>query len=64
MPGARHHWGTDFDLNALNNAYFNTKDGKRIYDWLTQHAAEFGFCQPYTAKGGPDGRPIGYEEEK
>jgi LAS superfamily LD-carboxypeptidase LdcB len=65
MPGtSRHHWGTDFDLNALNNAFFNTKDGKRIYDWLTQHAAEFGFCQPYTAKGGPDGRPSGYEEEK
>jgi len=64
MPGtSRHHWGTDFDLNSLDNKYFNTKDGKRIYDWLVQHAEEFGFCQPYTAKG-EGGRPSGYEEEK
>ena len=64
MPGtSRHHWGTDFDLNSLDNKYFNTKDGKRIYDWLVQHAAEFGFCQPYTAKG-EGGRASGYEEEK
>jgi zinc D-Ala-D-Ala carboxypeptidase len=64
MPGtSRHHWGTDFDFNSLDNKYFNTKDGKRIYDWLVQHAGEFGFCQPYTAKG-EGGRPSGYEEEK
>lgn len=64
MPGtSRHHWGTDFDLNSLDNKYFNTKDGKRIYDWLVQHAEEFGFCQPYSAKGA-GGRPSGYEEEK
>jgi zinc D-Ala-D-Ala carboxypeptidase len=63
MPGtSRHHWGTDFDLNSLNNSYFNTRDGKRIYDWLTAHAPEFGFCQVYTAKGAD--RPSGYEEEK
>lgn len=63
MPGtSRHHWGTDFDLNSLNNAYFNTRDGRRIYDWLTQHAAEYGFCQVYSAKGAD--RPSGYEEEK
>jgi len=63
MPGtSRHHWGTDFDLNSLNNSYFKTTEGKRTYDWLTQHAAEFGFCQTYTAKG--EGRPTGYEEEK
>jgi hypothetical protein len=63
MPGtSRHHWGTDFDLNSLNNAYFKTVDGKRIYDWLTAHAAEYGFCQVYSAKGAD--RPTGYEEEK
>lgn len=62
MPGtSRHHWGTDFDLNSLNNSYFNTRDGKRIYDWLTAHASEYGFCQVYTAK--TDGR-TGYEEER
>ena len=63
MPGtSRHHWGTDFDLNSLNNSYFRTVDGKRVYDWLTQHAAEYGFCQVYSAKGAD--RPTGYEEEK
>jgi zinc D-Ala-D-Ala carboxypeptidase len=63
MPGtSRHHWGTDFDLNSLNNSYFNTRDGRRVYDWLTQHAAEYGFCQVYSQKGAD--RPGGYEEEK
>lgn len=60
MPStSRHHWGTDMDLNSLSNDYFNSGEGKRIYDWLTGHAAAFGFCQPYTA-----GRPAGYNEEK
>ncbi len=62
MPGtSRHHWGTDFDLNSLQNSYFATRDGKRIYDWLTEHAPQYGFCQVYSAK--TDGR-TGYEEEK
>lgn len=61
MPGAsRHHWGTDIDLNDLNNSAFET-GGKheKVYAWLQKHAHEFGFCQPYTA-----GRPFGYKEEK
>lgn len=63
MPGtSRHHWGTDLDLNALNNDYFTSGTGKQVYEWLTNHAAEYGFCQPYTAKG-PQ-RPNGYEEER
>ncbi len=63
MPGtSRHHWGTDFDLNSLSNAYFNTRDGKRIHDWLTLHAPEYGFCQVYSDKR-EDSR-TGYEEEK
>jgi D-alanyl-D-alanine carboxypeptidase len=62
MPGSsRHHWGTDMDLNSLENSYFETGDGLRIYEWLTTHAAEYGFCQPYTSKA--SGR-TGYEEEK
>ena len=64
MPGtSRHHWGTDIDLNDLNNPAFK-KGGKyaSTYDWLQQHASAFGFCQPYTAKG-PE-RPHGYEEER
>ena len=63
MPGtSRHHWGTDIDLNDLNNGYFASGEGLRVYEWLTTHAAEYGFCQPYTAKGAA--RPNGYEEEK
>lgn len=63
MPGtSRHHWGTDFDINALNNDYFEKGEGSELFNWLEQHAAEYGFCRPYTAKG-PE-RPFGYEEEK
>jgi zinc D-Ala-D-Ala carboxypeptidase len=61
MPGSsRHHWGTDIDLNDLNNAIFEA-GGKyeKVYQWLSAHASEYGFCQPYTA-----GRPYGYKEEK
>lgn len=62
MPStSRHHWGTDLDLNSLDPKYFAAGEGKKIYDWLTTHASEFGFCQPYTAKA--NGR-TGYEEEK
>ncbi|GHN00410.1 D-alanyl-D-alanine carboxypeptidase [Cytophagales bacterium WSM2-2] len=62
MPGtSRHHWGTDMDLNSLDNSYFEAGDGLKVYQWLTAHASEYGFCQPYTSKAG--GR-TGYEEEK
>lgn len=63
MPGtSRHHWGTDIDLNAFNNSYFEKGEGKKIYDWLTKNADSYGFCQPYTPKG--KDRPYGYNEEK
>ncbi len=64
MPGAsRHHWGTDIDLNDLNNAAFS-KGGahEKVYVWMQKHAAEYGFFQPYTPKG--TGRPNGYNEER
>ncbi len=62
MPGAsRHHWGTDIDLNDLNNSYFKSGKGKEVYEWLTAHASEYGFYQPYTSK--TKGR-TGYEEER
>lgn len=62
MPGtSRHHWGTDVDLNAFTNKYFEEGEGKRIYDWLLSHASTYGFCQPYTSK---DNGRTGYEEEK
>jgi LAS superfamily LD-carboxypeptidase LdcB len=63
MPGSsRHHWGTDIDLNDLDNYTFEKGAGKMVYQWLKKHAAGYGFCQPYTPKG--TGRPTGYNEEK
>jgi len=60
MPGSsRHHWGTDIDLNNLENDWFNSGEGLKMYNWLKEHASEHGFCQPYTA-----GRPYGYFEER
>ncbi len=60
MPGtSRHHWGTDFDITALNNNYFKSGKGKVLYDWLRANAGRYGFCQPYTA-----GRNKGYQEER
>jgi zinc D-Ala-D-Ala carboxypeptidase len=62
MPGtSRHHWGTDMDLNSLEHSYFHSGEGLKIYEWLSTHAAQFGFCQPYTSKS--KGR-TGYEEER
>jgi D-alanyl-D-alanine carboxypeptidase len=60
MPGtSRHHWGTDVDLNSFENTWFKEGKGMDIYNWLKKHAAEHGFCQPYT-----EGRPYGYWEER
>jgi len=62
MPStSRHHWGTDMDLNALENTFFESGEGLKIYQWLVAHASDYGFCQPYTSKS--EGR-TGYEEEK
>lgn len=63
MPGtSRHHWGTDFDLNALENTYFESGEGELVYQWLQSHAADYGFYQPYTAFN--PYRDAGYREEK
>ena len=63
MPGtSRHHWGTDIDINSLEDSYFLSGQGKKEYEWLTKNAARFGFQQPYTPKDKE--RPTGYEEEK
>ncbi|WP_236973744.1 M15 family metallopeptidase [Membranihabitans maritimus] len=63
MPGSsRHHWGTDIDLNSFSNSWFESGEGKRLYDWLEENGPEYGFRQPYTAKGAE--RPDGYNEER
>jgi LAS superfamily LD-carboxypeptidase LdcB len=62
MPGtSRHHWGTEIDINNLNNNYFEAGEGKEVYDWMIKNAANFGFCQVYNSKSE---RPLGYNEKK
>lgn len=63
-PGtSRHHWGTDFDINALDNAYFEENGkGKILYDWLKQNAHKYGFCQPYSRLSTRNNK--GYQEER
>jgi LAS superfamily LD-carboxypeptidase LdcB len=63
MPmSSRHHWGTDIDMNSLENSYFESGKGLKIYQWLTTNAPKYGFCQVYTDKS-INGR-TGYELEK
>lgn len=63
---SRHHWGTDLDFNSPKLEYWNTPDGKKVYEWLCRNARKFGFYQPYTAKGSKESglRENGYNEEK
>lgn len=62
MPStSRHHWGTDIDLNNLNNSYFEKGGGKKEYNWLVNNANRYGFYQVYTSK--ENGRK-GYNMEK
>ncbi|EQA35365.1 serine-type D-Ala-D-Ala carboxypeptidase [Leptospira inadai serovar Lyme str. 10] len=63
-PGtSRHHWGTDIDLNALENSYFEKGGrGEKLYSWMTKNAAKYGFCQPYSPKSERGNK--GYNEEK
>ena len=38
MPGtSRHHWGTDIDLNNLQNSYFEKGEGLEVYNLLIQN---------------------------
>ena len=62
MPGtSRHHWGTDIDLNSLENEYFLSGEGLKVFEFLERCGNEIGFSQVYTDK--INGR-TGYEEEK
>ena len=66
-PGtSRHHFGTDIDINGVSPTYIDTKEGEQEYEWLTQNAALYGFCQPYNKKntGTINDRINGYNEEK
>lgn len=63
MPGtSRHHWGTDIDLNSFDNEWFETGEGRKLWDWLEENGPVYGFCRPYTEKN--EDRPEGYFEER
>ena len=63
MPmSSRHHWGTDIDLNSLENNYFDAGVGLKTYEWLKKNAQRFGFCQVYSDKLSTN--RTGYEMEK
>jgi LAS superfamily LD-carboxypeptidase LdcB len=47
---SRHHWGTDMDINSLENGYFESGQGLKEYNWLKKNASKYGFCQVYTDK--------------
>jgi LAS superfamily LD-carboxypeptidase LdcB len=65
MPGtSRHHWGTDIDLNAFENEYFESGEGLEVYEFLNRCASTFGFQQVYTSKETTQSPRSGYEEEK
>ena len=59
---SRHHWGTDIDINSLNNKYFSQGEGLKVYNWLNENANQYGFHQVYTNKKITN--RTGYEEEK
>jgi D-alanyl-D-alanine carboxypeptidase len=59
---SRHHWGTDMDLNNLNNKYFESGQGLKEYKWLQENGSKFGFCQVYDDKTVTKRK--GYELEK
>ena len=66
LPGAsRHHWGTDIDIydqRAILNAnhklklvpseYYDNGVCAYLFEWLTEHAHDFGFTQPYAIDTG------------
>ncbi len=63
MPStSRHHWGTDIDINNLNNSYFESGRGLKEYNWLVENAGDYGFCQVYSDKKIEN--RTGYEMEK
>ncbi len=63
MPStSRHHWGTDIDLNNLENSYFERGEGKKIFDWLTENAIKYGFHMTYDDQN--KSKRSGYKMEK
>ncbi|GEM_PF-1993254 len=58
-PGiSRHHWGTEFDIAAAandplipNDYLVDGRTNFKVYGWLSEHAKDYSFCQPYLNNG-------------
>lgn len=49
MPGtSRHHWGTDVDFCSVELAFWRGNTGSKVFRWLQDNAAEYGFALVYT----------------
>ena len=59
---SRHHWGTDIDLNDLNNSYFEYGKGEKVFTWLTENAHKYGFHMTYDDQ--TTSNRTGYKLEK
>lgn len=63
MPGtSRHHWGTEVDVCSLSLTWWQSAQGTKTYQWLTDNARRYGFYQPYGKLGVT--RSTGYHEEQ
>lgn len=63
MPSSsRHHWGTDVDINSVEESYFEKGLGLKVYTWMKKNGANYGFCQVYDNKNIT--KRNGYEQEK
>jgi len=58
---SRHHWGTEIDINMVKMKYYQSPEGKKVYNWLKTNAPKYGFHQVYTPKNGNNRQ--GYENE-
>jgi len=54
-PGlSRHHWGTEFDLFAVNSYTFRDRGPLGLtYKWLKENAHHYGFFQTYLGEHDP-----------
>ena len=51
MPGSsRHHWGSDLDINAFENSYFESGKGLAEYEWLLKNGRPFWFLSTLYSK--------------
>ncbi|MFC0819785.1 D-alanyl-D-alanine carboxypeptidase family protein [Moraxella marmotae] len=58
VGGSRHHTGLTVDFNSVETSYWNSAEGKKVFNWLKTHAGEYGFVMSY-----PEGNSQGVSTE-